>query len=122
MGDRILLQGMVFYGYHGVNPQEKELGQSFVVDVELEVDLTVPGRSDDLKDTVDYSQVYQVAKEMVEGASRNLLESVADGLAQELLNRFSPDGVTVRVVKPDTPIRGAVMAGASVEVHRRRRG
>ncbi|MDP6495392.1 MAG: dihydroneopterin aldolase, partial [Dehalococcoidia bacterium] len=66
--------------------------------------------------------VYQVAKEMVEGASRNLLESVADGLAQELLNRFSPDGVTVRVVKPDTPIRGAVMEGASVEVHRRRRG
>ncbi|MDP6495393.1 MAG: dihydroneopterin aldolase, partial [Dehalococcoidia bacterium] len=46
---------MVFYGYHGVNPQEKELGQSFVVDVELEVELTVPGRSDDLKDTVDYS-------------------------------------------------------------------
>ena len=113
---------MVFYGYHGATPQEKELGQSFVVDVDLEVDLTTAGESDDLKDTVDYSQVYRVVKEMVEGPSHNLLESVAEGLAQRLLHTFSLDGVTVRVTKPHVPIKGAVLEGAGVEIHRRRSG
>ena len=122
MSDRILLKGMVFYGYHGATPQEKELGQSFVVDVDLEVDLTTAGESDDLKDTVDYSQVYRVVKEMVEGPSHNLLESVAEGLAQKLLHTFSLDGVTVRVTKPHVPIKGAVLEGAGVEIHRRRSG
>ena len=111
---------MVFYGYHGATPQEKELGQPFVVDIELEVDLTTPGESDDLTDTVDYSQVYRVVKEMVEGPSHNLLESVAEGVAQKLLHTFSLDGVTVRVTKPHVPIKGAVLEGAGVEVHRRR--
>jgi dihydroneopterin aldolase len=113
---------MVFYGYHGATPQEKELGQPFVVDLELEVDLKTPGKSDDLRDTVDYSQVYRVVKEMVEGPSHNLLESVVEGLAQELLQTFSLDGVTVRVTKPHVPIKGAVLEGAAVEIHRRRGG
>ena len=122
MSDRILLKGMVFYGYHGATPQERELGQSFVVDIELEVDLTKPGVSDDLKDTVDYSHVYRVVKEVVEGPSHNLLESVAEGLAQKLLDSFPLDGVTVRVTKPHVPIKGAVLEGAAVEIHRRRGG
>ena len=122
MSDRILLNGMVFYGYHGATPQEKELGQRFVVDIELEVDLTTPGVSDDLKDTVDYSRVYRVVKEVVEGPSHNLLESVAEGLAQRLLDSFSLDAVTVRVTKPHVPIKGAVLEGASVAIHRRRGG
>ena len=120
MSDRILLKGMVFYGYHGVTPQEKELGQPFVVDLELEVDLKTAGESDDLRDTVNYSQVYSVAKEMVEGPSHNLLESVAEGLAQNLLRSFPLDGVTVLVTKPHVPIKGAVLEGTGVELHRRR--
>jgi len=122
VSDRILLKCMVFYGYHGATPQERELGQSFVVDIELEVDLTKPGVSDDLKDTVDYSHVYRVVKEVVEGPSHNLLESVAEGLAQKLLDSFPLDGVTVRVTKPHVPIKGAVLEGAAVEIHRRRGG
>jgi dihydroneopterin aldolase len=122
VSDRIFLKGMVFYGYHGATPQERELGQSFVVDIELEVDLTKPGVSDDLKDTVDYSHVYRVVKEVVEGPSHNLLESVAEGLAQKLLDSFPLDGVTVRVTKPHVPIKGAVLEGAAVEIHRRRGG
>lgn len=122
MSDRILLNGMVFYGYHGATTQEKELGQPFVVDLELEVDLKTAGESDDLRDTVNYSQVYSVVKEIVEGPSRNLLESVAEGLAQKLLHGFPLDGVTVRVTKPHVPIKGAVLEGAGVELHRRRDG
>ena len=120
MSDRIFLKGMVFYGYHGATPPEKELGQSFVVDLELEVDLKAPGASDDLTDTVDYSKVYQAVKETMEGPSRNLLESVAEGVAQELLRTFPLDGVRIRVTKPHVPIKGAVLEGAGVEIHRRR--
>ena len=60
-GDRIRLEGMVFYGMHGVDPAEKSLGQRFVVDVELERDLRKPGRTDDLHDTVNYAHVYRIA-------------------------------------------------------------
>ena len=122
MSDRILLKGMVFYGYHGATPQEKELGQRFVVDLELEVDLKAPGASDDLRDTVDYSRVYRVVKEMVEGPSRNLLESLAEVVAQELLRTFPLDGVRIRVTKPHVPIKGAALEGAGVEIYRRRGG
>ena len=120
MSDHIFLKGMVFYGYHGATPPEKELGQPFVVDLELEVDLKAPGASDDLRDTVDYSRVYRSVKETVEGPSRNLLESLAEAVAQELLRTFPLDGVRVRVTKPHVPIKGAVLEGAGVEVHRRR--
>ena len=121
MSDRILLNGMAFYGYHGATAREREQGQPFVVDVEMELDLSEPGRSDDLRDTVDYSAVYRVAKDVVEGQARNLLESVADGLARRLLADFPLlDAVTVRVAKPHVPIRGALLESAAVEVRRRR--
>ena len=120
MGDKILLVGMTFYGYHGVRPEEKELGQRFVVDLEMELDLSAPAASDDLRDTVNYSLVYQVVREIVEGPSRNLLETVAEETARGVLSAFPVDGVRVRVTKPHVSIRGAVLAGAGVEVHRRR--
>ena len=120
MGDKILLTGMTFYGHHGVRPEEKELGQRFVVDMELELDLSAPAASDDLSDTVDYSRVYQVVREIVEGPSRNLLETLAEETARGVLGAFPVDGVRVRVTKPHVSIRGAVLEGAGVEVYRRR--
>ena len=111
---------MAFYGYHGATPREREVGQLFVVDVEMELDLSGPGLSDDLRDTVDYSAVHSVVREVVEGMGRNLLESVADGLARRLISDFPLDAVTVRVAKPHVPIRGAMLESAAVEVHRRR--
>ena len=111
MGDRILLKGMTFYGYHGVRPEEKELGQRFVVDVEMELDLRAAGASDDLTDTVDYSRVYRVVKEIVEGPGRNLLEAVAEETAGAVLNTFSVSAVRVRVAKPHVSIRGRCAGG-----------
>ena len=120
MGDKILLTGMAFYGYHGVRPEEKELGQRFVVDLELELDLSAPGSSDDLRDTVDYSRVYRAVKEVVEGPSRDLLESLAEETARVTLSSFPVEGVRVRVTKPHVSIRGALLDGAGVEIYRRR--
>ena len=120
MEDKILLTGMTFYGYHGVRPEEKELGQRFVVDVEMDVDLRAAGSSDDLNQTVDYSHVYRVVKEIFEGPSRNLLEALADETAGAVLRTFAVEGVRVRVAKPHVSIKGAVLDGAAVEVYRRR--
>ncbi|MBF8268149.1 MAG: folB [Dehalococcoidia bacterium] len=120
MSDRILLKGMVFYGHHGVSPHEKELGQPFVVDLELEMDLSRAGISDALKDTVDYSQVYHAVRETVGGSSRNLLENLAEAVAQRILRSFPLEGVRVKVTKPHVPIKGAVLEGAGVEIYRRR--
>ncbi len=111
---------MVFYGYHGANPAERTLGQRFIVDLEVELDLRPAGQSDDLADTVDYSAMYAAVREVVEGPPRNLLESVAEAIARRILASFAVDAVRVRVRKPAAPIKGSVLAHAGVEVYRER--
>ncbi len=118
--DRVLLEGMVFYGYHGANPAERTLGQRFIVDLEVELDLRTAGQSDDLAHTADYSAMYAAVREVVEGPPRNLLESVAEAIARRILGSFAVDAVRVRVRKPEVPIRGSVLAHAAVEIYRER--
>ena len=81
--DRMLLHGMVFYGYHGVSPEEQRLGQRFVVDVELEADLSKSGDSDDLADTIDYGKVYETVAPIVQGAPYRLLEALGNGYSEQ---------------------------------------
>ena len=118
--DKIVLSGMVFYGYHGVSPEERTLGQRFIVDLEVEADTRKAGASDDISDAINYAAVYQAVKEVVEGPPKRLLEAVAEEVAQRVLSGFDGTAVRVRVTKPSPPIPGAVMDGASVEVYRRR--
>ncbi len=116
--DRILLEGMVFYGYHGASVAEKDLGQRFVVDVEIRADLAPAGLSDDLEKTVNYSRVYRLAKQVVEGPSLNLIEAVAERIAAAVLELERVEAVRVRVRKPCAPIKGSVIAAAAVEITR----
>lgn len=119
--DEILLEGMRFYGYHGVNPEERALGQRFLVDVVMSVDLRLAGQSDDLHDTVSYSEVYRLVRRLVEGEPRQLLEAVADSVATAILAEFQPvSRVTVTVRKPEVPLRGAMLDAAAVRVRRER--
>ena len=120
--DRIILKGMRFYGYHGVNSEEKALGQSYVVDLEADVDLTVPGATDRLEDTISYTLIYRTVKSVVEGDSQNLLESVAQIIADRVLAELPLDGVRVRVKKPNPPVKGSVIEYAAVEIYRQRKG
>lgn len=122
MPDKLLLKNMVFHGYHGVGLSEKEFGQTFIVDLSLELDLKLAGRSDDLKDTIDYSVIFSLVRDIVTGESRDLLESVADTIASNLLNDYknSLDAVTVKIAKPNAPIQGALFDGAAVEIRRTR--
>ena len=109
---------MVFYGFHGASAAEQEVGQRFVVDVEVYRDLSAAGLSDDLADTVSYSQLYRVVKEIVEGPRRKLLERVAGLIAQRMLDEFAIDAVRVKVRKPEVPMRGSILDHASVEIFR----
>jgi dihydroneopterin aldolase len=103
-GDRILLQGLRARGRHGVLPHERELGQLFVVDLELRLDLSAAGRSDDLGDTVDYGELAGRVAELVGGRPRRLLEALAEDLAALALADRRVDTVRVRVAKPHAPL------------------
>ncbi|MBX0327221.1 dihydroneopterin aldolase [Oscillochloris sp. ZM17-4] len=119
--DRIILEGMIFFGHHGTRPEETTLGQRFVVDVALHLDLRAAGESDDLDLTVDYSQVYRAARAIVEGPPLKLTEAVAERIAAAVLaDHPLLHAVEVRVRKPNVRLDDTVMAGSVVEILRRR--
>ncbi|KIL52540.1 dihydroneopterin aldolase [Jeotgalibacillus soli] len=105
--DKIKVNDMEFYGYHGVFEEENKLGQRFRVNATLELDLSKAGTSDNVQDSINYADVYKLCKEVVEGESLNLVESVAERIASNMLNRFEKlHQCTVEVIKPDPPIPG----------------
>ena len=119
--DRIILNGMQFYGFHGVNPEERTLGQPYLVDLEVELDLRPAGESDKLEDTVSYTQLYRIAQRVMEGPPKNLLEAAAEAIAQQTLDEFPVNSVRVQVRKPRPPIRGSSIDHAAVEIYRYKR-
>lgn len=116
MPDRIVLENMHFYGYHGVLPAENELGQHFVVSLVLEKDLRPAGCSDELRDTLNYAQAYTVVKEIMEGQPYKLLETVAEKIAGRMLN-MEADSVRVSVKKLSPPLPG-ILDFVAVEIER----
>jgi dihydroneopterin aldolase len=119
--DEILLEGMRFYAYHGANPEEQALGQRFLVDVALAVDLRLAGQSDDLMNTVSYSAVFKVVRGIVEGEPRQLIEAVAEDIAAAILTQFPRvASLTVTVRKPEAPMKGSMLDAAGVRITRSR--
>ena len=97
--DRIHLEGMSFHGRHGVRPAERKQPQEFKVDVEVDCDLSEPGRSDRIEDTVDYRRIRAIAKEVIEGESLKLIEALAALIADRVLELPRVAEVTVRISK-----------------------
>ncbi|MFC4182024.1 dihydroneopterin aldolase [Saccharococcus thermophilus] len=105
--DKIYLQRMEFYGYHGVLPEENMLGQRFIVDVTLETNLQKAGKSDRLEDTINYAEVYNICRHIVEKKKFALIEAVAETIAGGILSSFpAVIRCTVKVTKPNPPIPG----------------
>jgi len=117
--DRILMEGMVFFGRHGVFAAERELGARFTVDVDLEADLSAAAASDRLEDTVDYTVAHRLVGEVVGGEPCNLVETVAGRIADRLLALDRVSRVTVRVRKRPA-LGGAELRSLGVEVTRPR--
>ncbi|GAB2242414.1 hypothetical protein Droror1_Dr00019189 [Drosera rotundifolia] len=120
-GDKLVLRGLKFYGYHGVKPEERTLGQKFLIDVDAWLDLRQAGVSDNLSDTVSYTDIYRIVKEVVEGEPLNLLESVAHQIAVATFTKFPQiSDVRVKVGKPHVAVQGQ-LDYLGVEIFRTRR-
>lgn len=120
MTDRIFLRQMAFLGRHGVTDEEREEPQHIEVDIEIELDLRAAGRDDDLAQTVDYVELFEACRQVVEEQTFRLLEGIAERIAQDVLQRqAAAQAVTVEVRKPGVPIDG-VLEHAGVAIARRR--
>ena len=97
--DRIQLEGMVFSGRHGVRSAERAKPQEFKVDIKVDADLLAPGRSDRVEDTVDYRPIYAIAKSVIEGEPAKLIETLAQRIAERVLELDKVAGVSVRIAK-----------------------
>lgn len=117
--DKVLLNGLEFYGFHGVFPEEQRLGQRFLVDLTLGANLQKAGETDDLNFTIHYGHVYEKVKEIVEGEPFKLIEALAEKISSEILQHFPlVCTCTVKVTKPNPPIVGHYNSVA-VEITRR---
>lgn len=105
MTDTIFVKGLVIHARHGVMNHETEVGQRFVIDLELYSDLTDPSRSDHLSDTVSYANVVTTAVAAFKNTNYKLLERAAGAVADAILAAFPRiRAVKVTVHKPHAPI------------------
>ena len=117
--DKILLKNMIFYAHHGFYEAERELGQKFEVDIQLECDLASAASTDDLKHTIDYQAIYKIAKDTFENYKFKLIETVAEKIASKILNIYGISNVLIRVRKPHVPLNG-LLDFVEIEIYRER--
>ena len=118
--DKIFLRDMLFHANHGVFEHEKDFPQRFVVDFEGEIYLAPPGQSNQVRDTVRYDEVARTIQHVVEGERYNLIEALAEAIADEVLSKHDAlEVVRVRVSKPEAAV--PVLCGSvGVEIFRKR--
>lgn len=119
--DKITLTGMTFYGFHGVCPEENVIGQKFIVDVTLFLDLDKSGKMDDINSTVNYCEVYEICRSIMEGEAKHLIERTA-WLINDTILSAEPlvEKVVTTVHKPGAPIQG-IFRDVSVTLERTRK-
>jgi 7,8-dihydroneopterin aldolase/epimerase/oxygenase len=120
MTDRIELRGLTVRGRHGIFGHERANGQDFVVDITVWIDLVDVTASDDLADTYDYGVLAERAAVIIAGPARNLIETVAGEIADDVMKDQRVHAVEVTVHKPQAPIPRA-FADVAVVVRRSRR-
>jgi dihydroneopterin aldolase len=122
MADRIELRGLTVRGNHGVFEHERLDGQDFVIDITLWIDLAAAAASDDLNDTYDYGVLAARAADIVAGPARDLIETVAAEIAEDVMADSRVHAVEVVVHKPHAPIPLTFTDVAVVARRSRRRG
>lgn len=118
--DKIHLKKLRFYGYHGVLDAEKEIGQEFIINVSLEVDLENASQTDAINDTVNYGLVYEEVKAIVENKKYDLIEKLAGVIIERIFKRFiRVEAISIEIEKPSAPVPG-IFDCFSVELRRER--
>jgi dihydroneopterin aldolase len=117
MTDTLEIRGLRVTGVHGALPEEQTRAQPFEVDLDVAVDMTAAGRSDDLSDTLDYGAVVEMVAKVVSGERFQLLERLAERIAEVVLSESRATAVTVgvRKLRPPVPVD---LATAGVRITR----
>jgi len=116
------IERLALYARHGVKPEERTLGQHFLVDLAVAAEVGDALASDKIDDSVNYSALIEAATRTFTATSFNLIEAAAAAVADDLIARFPKvAAVTVTVHKPAAPVK-AVVADISATVERRRHG
>ncbi len=102
----IRLNNMIFYAHHGYYQAERDLGQKFQVDLEIEADFSRAIQTDSLSDAVDFEAIYHTVYDIFSSYKFTLLETLADRIAREILEKFQVHSVLIRVRKPQVPLNG----------------
>jgi len=122
MTDAVFVSGLSLHAYHGVMQHEAKVGQTFKLDLVLDIDLAAASHSDKLADTVGYDQVVEVASRAFCSKRYRLVEAAAGAVADAILARFAEvTGVRVIVLKPHVPI-AATFGDVGVTIARARHG
>lgn len=112
----IVLKEVRFHAFHGVMPQERKVGADFLLSLRLGYDISEAMQTDDVADTLNYAEVYQLVKQEMEQPSA-LLEHVAGRIAQTLMQQFpAVKSIDLTLTKQNPPM-GADCQGAGVELH-----
>ena len=104
--DKVCINNMKFFAYHGVEPEEKSLGQTFEVDIDVSTSLKAAATSDDLTVSIDYSVLFTIAKEEMLRQKYDLIETVAEKIANRVLSLNGKLSTSIRIRKPNAPIDG----------------
>jgi 7,8-dihydroneopterin aldolase/epimerase/oxygenase len=123
MSDTIFINGLMLHAYHGVMQHEAKVGQTFALDLILDIDLAAASRTDKLNDTVSYDVVVKTASEAFCARRYRLVEAAAGAVAEALLEGFPPlRAVRITVHKPHAPIAATFTdVGVTIERHRDRK-
>ncbi|MFY9786027.1 MAG: dihydroneopterin aldolase [Pseudolabrys sp.] len=122
MSDRIFVRGLALHAYHGVMPHEAKVGQTFMLDLDLEIDLSAAARSDKVIDTVSYDKVVECTAEAFCSERHRLIEAAAGCVADAVLAAFPRvRSVRVTIHKPHAPI-AATFEDVGVTLVRSRHG
>lgn len=118
--DKILLKNLSFYGYHGVLEEENKLGQKFIIDAVLYVDMEEACGSDSVYDTVNYAEVFEIIQYHATIMKYKLIEALAHNIINEIFQKHKRvQEIEITVKKPEAPVNG-IYDYFGVEIRRRR--
>jgi dihydroneopterin aldolase len=118
--DKILLEGLEFYAFHGYYSEELKIGSSFIIDLELHTNLKKSGENDRIEDTIDYSSVYKLVKQEMETPSK-LIENVGARIINSLFTNFDRlERAVIKISKINPPVGGKIKS-ASIIIEKSRK-
>lgn len=119
--DKIIIKDLSLYGYHGVNPEEKEFGQPFIFDITAKLDLSKSCSTDNIEDTVSYAKIIKTVRRVALEEKNDLLERVAQRVADGIFDDFKLiQEVEIVLKKPEAPIK-ADFSYVAVQIKRKRK-